>query len=560
MFLALKDFRPHLEQRHVLIRTDNTSVVSYINHQGGVRSRAPCKQAANLLLWVDCHFLSIRAAHIPGLLNRGADMLSRNGIPQGEVAPRVGSDDLDSLRESGGGSVRHERECALPAFLLPVSLPAGRGRADIALASSQAVCFSSDQDIATGVMQDQGGAGFGDTHRPKLAEPALVPGPDRAAGGTALADPHQEGSAISGEQLGVAPEPGVVEPSRVAASGISEELSALHSRVLDTLSEARAPSTRRLYALKWGVFVKWCCDVHIDPATCTVSDVLRFIQHKLDSGSLPSTLKVYVAAIASFRSPLDGQSIGRHALVVSFLKGARRLHPPRLPSVPPWDLEVVLRALSRPPFEPLVSVDLKELSLKTALLLALALAKRIGDLHAFSVDSDCIRFGPGDCSVTLRPRPGYVPKSLYTPFRKQTVSLSALSSESSTSRDADAQTSVCPVRALRIYIDHSASFRQSDQLFVCYGGSAKGRAVSKQRLSHWIVEAITAAYTSRGLECPLHIKAHSTRAIASSWAWSRGMSIQDICFAAGWSSQNTFARFYKLDVQSLASQVLSVSD
>ncbi len=69
-------------------------------------------------------------------------------------------------------------------------------------------------------------------------------------------DPRQEGSAISDERLGVTPEPGVVEPSCVAASGISEELSALHSRVLDTLSEARAPSTRRLYALKWGVFVK----------------------------------------------------------------------------------------------------------------------------------------------------------------------------------------------------------------------------------------------------------------------------------------------------------------
>ncbi len=134
------------------------------------------------------------------------------------------------------------------------------------------------------------------------------------------------------------------------------------------------------------------------------------------------------------------------------------------------------------------------------------------------------------------------------PFK--TVSLSALSS---------AQTSVCPVRALRIYIDCSASFRLSDQLFVCYGGCARGRAVSKQRLSHWIVDAITAAYTSQGLECPLHIRGHSTRAIASSWAWSRGMSIRDICVAAGWSSQNTFARFYKLDVQSFASQVLSVS-
>ncbi len=40
---------------------------------------------------------------------------------------------------------------------------------------------------------------------------------------------------------GVAPEPGVVEPSCVAASGISEELSALHSRVLDTLSRRGNP-------------------------------------------------------------------------------------------------------------------------------------------------------------------------------------------------------------------------------------------------------------------------------------------------------------------------------
>ncbi len=176
------------------------------------------------------------------------------------------------------------------------------------------------------------------------------------------------------------------------------------------------------------------------------------------------------------------------------------------------------------------------------------------------MDSDCIRFGPCDWSVTLRPRMRYVPKSLSTPFKTQTVSLFALSSKSTVLRDADAQTSVCPIRPLRIYIDRSASFRQSDQLFVCYGGCARGRAVSKQRLSHWIVNAITAAYTSQGLECPLHIRDHSTRAIASSWAWLRGMSIRDICDAAGWSSQNTFAKFYKRDIQSFASQVLSVSD
>ncbi len=92
--------------------------------------------------------------------------------------------------------------------------------------------------------------------------------------------------------------------------------------------------------------MKWCGQAHIDPATCTVSDVLSFLQYRLDSGSLPSTLKVYLAASASFRSPQGRQSISGHALVVSFLKGVRRLHSPRPPAVPPWGLEVVFRALS----------------------------------------------------------------------------------------------------------------------------------------------------------------------------------------------------------------------
>ncbi len=39
---------------------------------------------------------------------------------------------------------------------------------------------------------------------------------------------------------------------------------------------------------------------------------------------------------------------------------------------------------------------------QSALLLALASAKCIGDLHAFSVNSDCIHLGPGDFGITLR--------------------------------------------------------------------------------------------------------------------------------------------------------------
>ena len=46
---------------------------------------------------------------------------------------------------------------------------------------------------------------------------------------------------------------------------------------------------------------------------------------------------------------------------------------------------MVLDALSRPPFEPLQQVGLKVLSFKTALLLALASAKCVSDIHALTV-------------------------------------------------------------------------------------------------------------------------------------------------------------------------------
>ncbi len=51
------------------------------------------------------------------------------------------------------------------------------------------------------------------------------------------------------------------------------------------------------------------------------------------------------------------------------------MNPPR--TVPPWDLTTILRALKGPPFEPLQSSSLRVLSLKTALLLALASVKRV---------------------------------------------------------------------------------------------------------------------------------------------------------------------------------------
>ncbi len=90
--------------------------------------------------------------------------------------------------------------------------------------------FLRSRNVATGVMRDQGGASISDTHRP---EPAWVPRLDGTAGGIALADPRQGAYAIPGGRLGVALEPGTMELSCVIASGVSEEMGALQSRMLE---------------------------------------------------------------------------------------------------------------------------------------------------------------------------------------------------------------------------------------------------------------------------------------------------------------------------------------
>ncbi len=54
------------------------------------------------------------------------------------------------------------------------------------------------------------------------------------------------------------------------------------------------------------------------------------------------------------------------------------------------------------------------------------------------------------------------------------------------------------------------------------------------QLSRWIIDAIMIAYSSLGQQCPMGVRAHSTRGIASSWAWSSGVSIAEICAVAGW--------------------------
>ncbi len=102
---------------------------------------------------------------------------------------------------------------------------------------------------------------------------------------------------------------------------------------------------------------------------------------------------MYVAAIDTHHDAVDGKSVGKHDLVIRLFRSGHQVGSSHL--VPSCYLSLVQMTLKVEPFEPLESVELKFLLLKTVLLTALASVKRVGDMQAFLVDDSC------DDSVTL---------------------------------------------------------------------------------------------------------------------------------------------------------------
>ncbi len=429
--LALNRLKRRLRGEHVLVRTDNTATVAYINRQGGLRSRRMSQLARHLLLWSRKHLRSLRAIHIPGLLNRTADELSRAAHPgEGRLHPqtvqliwrRFGLAQVDlfaSLETSHCQLFYSLTDGTLGTDALAHSWPRGLRK----------YAFPPVSLLAQTLCKGQRGRGADPARGTILAYQDLVPRADAPRDSPSLADSSEEGSTDSETGHLMAPASRPLETSCLVPRRDAEVLGDLPQEVVDTITSARAPSTRHAYALKWNLFVEWCSSHREDPRRCPIRVVLSFLQQGLERRLSPSTLKVYVAAIAANHDPVEGKSVGKHDWVVRFLRGARRLNPPRPPSIPSWDLSLVLRALQQGPFEPLQTVEPKFLSMKTLLLFALASIKRVGDLHAFSVDDSCLQFGPADSQIILKPRPGYVPKVPTTPFRDQVVSLQALPPE-----------------------------------------------------------------------------------------------------------------------------------
>ena len=79
LFLGLQAFREEVIGHQVTAMCDNSTVVAYVNKQGGTVSRALCLLTSRLLRWTENFDAHLDARYLPGENNVLADVLSRRG-------------------------------------------------------------------------------------------------------------------------------------------------------------------------------------------------------------------------------------------------------------------------------------------------------------------------------------------------------------------------------------------------------------------------------------------------------------------------------------------------
>ena len=106
---------------------------------------------------------------------------------------------------------------------------------------------------------------------------------------------------------------------------------------------------------------------------------------------------------------------------------------------------------------------------------------------------------------------------------------------------------LCPVRAVRCYLDRTAAHRLlCERLFVTAGRSKK--EISKTTVSFWLRKTISRTYELSGTEQPVPApRAHETRGIAPSLLFKKNFAVDKVLKTGTWRSHTTFTRHYLRD-------------
>ena len=308
------------------------------------------------------------------------------------------------------------------------------------------------------------------------------------------------------------------------------------------MADSWRDSTTLIYCRKWAKFCKWVKRRGHTLSNITPARIATYLWTLFNRGLALSTINGYRAAINAVMRWVD-PSIIVHPLIVHTIKAFKRSRPVVRTKTPSWDVQVVLKHLASAAYEPLDKVPIRQVLKKALFLLAIASARRTGELQAISSN---VSFTDSGMTCTYLPefvaktesRANPLPRSFMVPSLSQVVG------------QVDEEQLYCPVRAIRHYLLTLGrmGYGYHRRLFRSLRDPSK--PLPSNHLSYLIREVIKQAhvfYSNANLPA-IRVRAYETRAMAASLNVSYNMSFRQILSYGIWRTPSVFVRHYLRDV------------
>ena len=524
---AVRAFTRGTKVRHVHLLMDNSTAVAYVNNRGGTRSMKLIQEAKELWSYCLVNKITLTAEHLAGRLNVEADLESRQY--------RDGSNwKLDETIFQALGHIWGPMEMDLFADRLNKQLPAyASWKPDPMARVMDAFTCNWRKGLLYAFppfcLISTEGEGRASADNSNLEHTDMVsPSAGHASRPTGAVASFT--GAVNRANRGPPP---ATDSGQVATGGMASvrqdrEDTRISDQATRLMYEARRPGTRKAYRHPWDDWVSWCEERHVDPVQAPVGVMANFLTHKFLTQALEyRTVNVYRSAISARHERVDGQPIGQHPTISQLMKGMFNRRPPQAKYTDTWDVELVLSRFRNMPENH--DLELRELSLKLVMLLAITTTSRSSELHKIQVSTlvdkgDEIQFHIAGLTKSRKVGEGpmVIRVAQYEPEGKLDVT-----------------------DCVRTYLGKTAAIRQpgvaGDQLLISFIPPHGPLAPSS--VARWLKWGLRDA----GIDTSKY-QAHSTRAAATSKAALEGLNMSQILQQANWSRAATFKKYYHKSV------------
>lgn len=280
-----------------------------------------------------------------------------------------------------------------------------------------------------------------------------------------------------------------------------------------------------LYENYWNYFKQYVAN-NI-PCIINKKFVLNYLLYLFHKPLAPNTIMVHKAALSdplNYCFNISTSDKEFKDLIMYF----RKVRPIKKKLPPQWKVSLVLKYLKSPLFLQNNSISLSCLFMKCIFLIALASGSRVSEISALRRDINHLRFHQ-DGSLELIPHTNFRYKSERILKKAKPILIPRLKEGKG----------ICPVEALRSYLTRTNSWANPDE--VLWLNPCTKKVAAKRTLSFRFKSLIKLSH-----QHDTQANFHEIRALATSLAFDKGISMKDLCSRAHWNNESVFfSSYYK---------------